>query len=186
MSYMMRDRPDGQFEIVLQKPILVGVFPERDTAERIVAFLQTNDVDLIEGEPASWSKAKRDVEEATKAETLEDIPETYPKQAEQPKVKAATPAVVAPKRPPAIRVEKTDLTFEQTEAAFARISNGEKIGDVAPDFGVTMGQLRGLWANHCRKLQLHLAEGGQIECINCKKAFTPSLSHPDTCARCSK
>lgn len=194
MSYMMRDRPDGQFEIVLEKPILLGIFPERDTAEQFMVFLQsTNDDDLVEEEASSFTRAAKDVKDA-QAEPLDEIVEAFastndtpisPKTWRGTKVQAL-PKVMDRPRPPAFRVEKTNLTSEQTDTAFSRISKGEKIADVAPDFGVTMGQLRGLWASHCRKLQKHLAEGGQIACLNCTKPFTPSISHPETCARCSK
>lgn len=185
MSYMMRDRPDGQFEIVLEKPILLGIFPERDTAEQFMVFLQsTGDDELIEEEASSFSRAARDVRDA-QDEALEETAEPVAPRKVETKLATVLPVVDRP-RPPAIRVEKSELTFEQREAAFARISKGEKLGDVALDFGVDMGRLRALWANHCRYLQQHLAEGGQIECSNCKKAFTPSISHPDTCARCSK
>ena len=84
------------------------------------------------------------------------------------------------------QLDTADLTPEQTQQAFARIQLGDKIHDVAKDFGLTMGQLRGKWANSKRQLQKHLAEGGQQPCSLCAHPFTPSISNPDTCARCSK
>lgn len=62
---------------------------------------------------------------------------------------------------------------------------GEPIASVAPDFGLSPAQLRGVWGHHCKVMQRHLAEGGQVACKLCTKPFTPSISHPETCARCS-
>jgi len=90
-----------------------------------------------------------------------------------------------PRQPPILTPTAPDLTDEQIATAFRRIAEGEKLVVVAPDFGLTMGQLRGMWANHKRQLQKHIAEGGQVPCALCTKLFTPSISHPDTCARCS-
>ncbi|WP_426037936.1 hypothetical protein [Cypionkella sp. TWP1-2-1b2] len=68
MSYMLRDRPDGQFEIVLSRPILVGIFPERDVASRVMFFLQEEEIDLTEDSTASFGQALRDAA-AAEAET---------------------------------------------------------------------------------------------------------------------
>jgi hypothetical protein len=88
-------------------------------------------------------------------------------------------------RMPVLQQPRADLTPEQLEAAFERIGMGEKVSAVAVSMGVNFGGLRAQWANHCRYLQKHLAEGGQIACGMCTRPFTPSISHPDTCARCS-
>jgi hypothetical protein len=48
-----------------------------------------------------------------------------------------------------------------------------------------MGQLRGIWAAHKSWMQKHIQEGGKIACSLCTRPFMPSISHPDTCARCS-
>lgn len=184
MSYMLRDRPDGQFEIVLSRPILVGIFPEKETASRVMFFLQEEETELVDDASASFGQALRDAAAAeadTQAALLDvvDVPEASPP--------ALLPVVVVkPKANPVALVPRVLLSDEQTEAAFARIIAGEKIGVVAPDFGLTMQQLRGLWANQCRKIQAHLAEGGQVPCKMCRTKFMPSLSHPDTCARCSR
>lgn len=82
-------------------------------------------------------------------------------------------------------VQPKDLTEAQIAEAYNRIALGEKIGVVAPDFGLSFGVLRAMWANHKRQLQKHLAEGGQEACIGCGKMFTPSITSPDKCARCS-
>jgi hypothetical protein len=78
------------------------------------------------------------------------------------------------------------MTDAQMEEAFTRIVGGEKLSVIAPSFGLSTGQLRSVWAQQCRALQQHLAEGGQIACKMCRTSFTPSISHPDTCARCSR
>lgn len=181
MSYMLRDRPDGQFEIVLTRPILVGIFPEKDVASRVMFFLQEDEIELIEDEPASFGQALRNTaaaEAATEA-ALQDVIETP--EASPPLT--LLPALVAKAAPPMVVSKR--LSEAELESAFARISSGEKLVVVAPDFGLSVGQLRSVWAQQCRAIQQHLAEGGQVPCKLCRKAFIPSISHPDTCARCS-
>lgn len=185
MSYMMRDRPDGQFEIVLTRPILVGIFPEREIASRVMLFLSEDEMEMTDDAPASFGQALRDAA-AAEADTqaalqaLIEAPQASPPLTHLPAVRAQ------PKARSVALVPRVVLTEAQQELAFARITAGEKIGAVAPDFGLSFQQLRGLWANQCRKIQAHLAEGGQVPCKMCSAKFIPSLSHPDTCARCSR
>ncbi len=77
------------------------------------------------------------------------------------------------------------LTEDQQAAGFRLLDEGEKFSAVAAKLGVTIPQLRGMWTGHKRRMQKHLAEGGQKACTMCKKPFIPSLSNPETCARCS-
>ncbi len=201
MTYMLRDRPDGQVEIILTKPILVGVFPERNVAQRVCSFLQDGEIDWSVEEPEGVAGGDAAEDIVIETEELVDPGEIRLRELVERSrnVPAPAPRVGAP-RPvrnlPAVVQEKpvapaflTDrpvtLTDEQQEVAFRRIGEGEKVSVVAAEMGVGMPQLRGLWANHKRRVQKHLAEGGQIACAMCKKLFTPSLSNPDTCARCS-
>lgn len=190
MSYMLRDRPDGQFEIVLSRPILVGIFPEKEVASRVMFFLQEEEVELPEQAAASFGQALRDAREAEDAvqTDLMDVVETTVTPPLPPKKSAvARPktALIKPKAAP-LMVVSHRLTEAQLEAAFDRIIAGEKLVTIAPDFDLSTGQLRSVWAQQCQKLQKHLAEGGQIACAMCKTQFTPSISNPDTCARCSR
>lgn len=191
MSYMLRDRPDGQVEIILTKPILIGIFPERDIAQRVCTFLQEDAVDWHAEEPAAVADDARaddmiDPEEAERAlRALVDKTRNPPPP--QPVRNLPVHVPERPKQPPILTpVAPVALTEDQKSAAFRRISEGEKIAVVAPDFGLTMHQLRGIWAAHKSWLQKHLAEGGQIACSLCTRPFVPSISHPDTCARCSR
>lgn len=54
MTFVLRDRPDGQVEIIVERPVLVGIFPERDTAEKVRAFLQA-DAEEPDEEPPLFS-----------------------------------------------------------------------------------------------------------------------------------
>lgn len=180
MTYMLRDRPDGQFEIVLTRSMLVGIFPEKQTASKVMFFLREEEIDLVEDAPATFGQASRDTAEAVDS-VLDTI--DMADHAKPAPIRPPVPAQI--KRTPPAAPIKAALTDEQAEVAFGRISAGEKLGVVAPEFGLTMNQLRGLWANHCRKLQQHLTTGGKVVCRMCGKDFMPSLSHPDTCARCS-
>lgn len=180
MTYMLRDRPDGQFEIVLTRSMLVGIFPEKQTASKVMFFLREEEIDLVEDAPASFGQASRDAAEAVDSvlDTIDmaDLAPVAP-------VLRKVPAQI--KRPPPAAIVKAALSDADADLAFGRIIAGEKLSMVAPDFGLTMNQLRGLWANHCRKQQSHLTTGGKVGCRMCGKEFMPSPSHPDTCARCS-
>ena len=192
MTFMLRDRPDGQVEIIIQRPILVGVFPERDMAERVCALLQADDPELPEDHPSGFATAAADVEETVRAFVAEQEDKTrnvlFPQYGESdiPKANLPVPVPEAPRAPAMLKVLTPHaLTEAQIDAAFSRIAGGEKLSDVARDIDLPMGQLRGMWANHKRQLQKHMADGGQQPCSLCEKPFTPSVSHPDTCARCS-
>jgi len=190
MSYMLRDRPDGQVEIILTKPILIGIFPERDVAQRVCTFLQEEAIDWHAEEPATVADdaAADDLTESVEAEqALRALVDKTRNAPPPPPVKNLPVHVPErPRQPPILTPAAPALTDEQKSAAFRRIVEGEKISAVAPDFGLTMHQLRGIWAAHKSWLQKHLAEGGQIACSLCTRPFVPSISHPDTCARCSR
>lgn len=190
MGYEIRDRQDGMFELDFAKPILVGIFPERDGAERYCAFLGDQEPELLPDAPASFGQALRDVAEA---EVQFDAAPAEEAPAEPVRKQRAVPRnlpTVLPEKPQAAAqiqlVEDASLTQDEAMRAFARIQQGEKIADVARDFRVNMLHLRSRWTLHKRYLQKHLAEGGQEKCTLCARPFTPSISHPDTCARCSK
>lgn len=202
MTYMLRERPDGHVEIIVHTPTIVGVFPDRGIAEKVRVWLQDDDAfGQVEDEPAGFATAAADVAQA-EAEALADIapidavpaflrdqrppPETLkPRQDRRKRVQM--PAEDEKLRPPAMLPVHvpSGLSEEQINTAFARLTAGEKIAVVAPDFALTFNQLRGMWANYKRRLQAHLAEGGQENCAGCGRRFTPSISSPDKCARCS-
>lgn len=191
MTIMLRDRPDGQVEVILNRPEVIGVMRNHDLAAQFVAFLTERDPELkLAGDAIPLPEGAESLEEiAAAADAADGVP---PKRAAKspmfPKTSKINllPAVVALPSPPARRVqERLQLTDEQREAAFGRLGGGEPISSVAPDFGLSPAQLRGAWGHHCKVLQRHLAEGGQVACKLCAKPFTPSISHPETCARCS-
>jgi hypothetical protein len=202
MTFMLRDRPDGQIEIVVNRPQVIGVFTDRDYAQKFFVFLQDEDAfGQVEDAPAGFATASADVKEAELGDIAEVAamdqrlpaflrpvaPPPSPKPRQDRLDAIQLPAVVEPpKRTALVAVEQPrHLTEEQLAQAFDRITMGEKLAVVAPDFGLTLNQLRGMWANHKRYLQKHLAEGGQIACALCTEPFTPSISSPDKCARCS-
>lgn len=193
MGYTLRNRPDGQVEILLSKPVLIGVFPERAMAVRVLELLEdqgdpsqpeaAGQPQLLPAQPVQPAPSVRTA--PTLITVTTEVPESTILRSYLPK---NLPAVVQERPSPPVfyKAQASGLSEAQKDAAFRRIADGEKIGQVAPDFGLTFYQLRGLWANHKRNLQSHMAEGGKIACANCQKPFTPSISHPDTCARCSQ
>jgi hypothetical protein len=193
MGYLLRDRSDGQVEIVLTRTVLVAIFPERDVAARVCAFLADDAVEPPTDAPAGFATAADDVAEAEALVDLTPPPEdsvivTPPRPARPKPAPVRNLPAVVPERPlaPAILTGRyTTLTDEAKSAAFRRIVEGEKIASIAPDFGLTTNQLRGIWGGHKSAMQHFYADGGQVACKLCTRAFTPSLSHPETCARCS-
>lgn len=189
MSYNLVDRPDGKVEIILTRQILVGIFPERHFAQRVRAFLSAEEPELPDDAPACFGAAQRDVDQA-ELDDLSDIDKTLPpvRLTSAAVVAAELPAVIDQPKTRTVRLSVTpnnQLTSEQIDSAFRLISEGRKISEVAAPLGLTMAQLRGMWANHKRQLQKHMAEGGRQKCAQCERQFTPSVSSPDLCARCS-
>lgn len=190
MTYQLRERPDGQIEIVVNRPTVIGVMTDHDMAKRFVAFLKEDEPELVEEEPPSFVRAAADVADAAAED--EGISAFRDPGAAAKGVGEAMlrhlPAVVDRPSPPA-RLPVTvpaELSEAEIEVALMRVAAGEKISDVAREVGMTMGSLRGRWAAHCRHLQSHIAEGGQENCVTCSKPFTPSITSPDKCARCAK
>lgn len=197
MTYQLRDRPDGQLEIVVLRAEIVGTFADRTIAAKVMTFLQEDDAfngaDAPAEEPPGLFGPKIEAEAATVVEELlEELPAPSrppPRLSRQtPAEPVSLPAVVAEKpRPPVqLRAEPPGLTDEEKDAAFQRLTTGAKLAEVAPEFGLTTAQLRGMWSGYRRRLQNHFAGGGQVRCRQCSRVFLPSLSHPDTCARCSR
>lgn len=182
MTYVLRDRPDGQIEIAVLRPVVVGVFPDADYAYKFVAFLKVEEPELVDDTSPEFDLPDDPDDDLT---VLIEVSEPIKKRVEAA-ISAAfpVPAALKPKAP-ALIPRAPSLSQEDRALAFSRIGDGEKIGTVAVDFGVTMFEMRGMWAQYRYKLQKELAEGGQQNCVLCTKKFTPSMSHPDRCARCS-
>lgn len=195
MTYMLRDRPDGMVEIVLSRPILIGIFPERDVAQRVCRFLQGEAIDwAVEESDDVTEDAAGDIEmldlvDAGEARLRDLIGRSRDVLSAPPAPSPVRnlPAVVQekPVAPAFLTSRPALLTEDQQATAFRRIEEGEKLSAVAMALGVGVPQLRGMWTGHKRRVQKHLAEGGQTACAICRKPFTPSLSNPETCARCS-
>jgi hypothetical protein len=186
MGFHLRDRDDGMVEIVFGEPILIGIFPDRDIAGRFRAFLEAGDPPLAED---------RETDNGPEEAALDAMLDKAETEAEAAAARAvAVPKLPAPKLPAVVRVPTTVLkkprpappSDEVKAAAFARFAAGEKLSKVAHDLGLGFFELRAQWANHRLQLQRHLTAGGPQPCALCHRPFTPSLSHPDTCARCSR
>ena len=126
MTIMMRDRLDGQVEVVLMRPEVIGVMRDHDLAAQFIAFLTERDPELkLAGDAVPLHS-----EAETLAETLEEIAAVAdaadgvaPKARVVKKVQL--PAVVALPSPPARRApERLKLTEEQRDAAFQRLGGG--------------------------------------------------------------
>lgn len=177
-TFSLEHRPDGSTVILLSRPVVIGTFPDADMARRVLNLLL-----LDEAAPGLAAAMETPVPVAVPPPPAAPVPQ--PVAPARPV--ANLPAVVSPRptAPARLASALALLTEDQKSAAFRRIADGEKLAAVAADIGVPMNQLRGSWAAHKSQMQRHYAEGGQIACKLCTKPFTPSLTHPDTCARCS-
>ncbi|MDO5648727.1 hypothetical protein [Paracoccus sp. (in: a-proteobacteria)] len=88
-----------------------------------------------------------------------------------------------PRQPPETTVQASD---DELQWAFARIESGDKIQDIAAEKGWNWRSLRASWSRECQRRQKDVAASGTVNCTLCDREFTPSLSNPDTCARCAK
>lgn len=196
-QFTIQDRADGHFEIMVSRQTLVGVFADRDVAEKVMVFLADDEPVEVPVAPAVHSRVGPEdlagpiddlasVEESTVSDRKRTHRDTRPKADGGIMSEFHAPTVVkhTPRPPVHCDLRLPKLTDAQKEEAFSRIRNGEKVSKVAPDFGVSMGQLRGMWAKECRDIQKHVAEGGQKSCSTCSTMFMPSQSSPDHCARC--
>lgn len=192
MEYVLRDRSDGTVDIVQMVPHFVGTFASRAVAERVRGLLGVVDLHretVAEIAPSVVPEAAFGIVETNvtfyKAASIPETPAPAPVPMDAAPAPVQLPALLDRPMPPAV-IEPPRLTDALREAAFHRLYAGEKLSAVAPDFGLTMSQLRGLWANHKRQMQAHIAEGGKQKCSLCRTPFVPSVSNPDTCARCSR
>lgn len=182
MTIMLRDRPDGQVEVVLNRPEVIGVMRDHDFAAQFVAFLTERDPELkLAGDVVPFTDDT--IEELVAVINASDGTEVA---RHLQAVSRQLPTVSAkPKLPARPKPLPMSLTESQREAAFDRIQEGEPLAAVAACYDVAPAQLRGAFGAYRKSLQRHLAEGGQVPCRLCQTSFIPSISHPETCARCS-
>lgn len=189
MSYYLRDRPDGQIEVLFFRPILVGLCKSWEDAEQVRVFLKDQPPELPDIRPPNFREAKADAAEAVAMDLSEILPEE-PKPVRKPATARTRnlPAVVSQPKA-AVQAKPTsprELSDEELQQAFSRIQHGESLREIARDCGVSPFQLSGLWDRQRRQMQTYMASTGQQPCRHCQRPFTPSISNPETCARCSK
>ena len=189
MSYYLRDRSDGQVEIVLHRTVQVGLYPNWSAAEESRTFLKDDQPELSDDSPACFARVNGNAEEAASfdpPDLLSEEPASVRKPARRRN--RSLPAVVSRPRAPIQTVVATppQLTGDLLQQALGRIQMGDSLRDIARDFGVSMFVLSAAWDRHKREMQVFMASAGQQPCAHCQRLFTPSISSPDTCARCSK
>jgi hypothetical protein len=128
MTITLRDRPDGQIEVLVQKPVVVCVLADRDLAERFVAFLTLED-DAAEED--SVRIAKGGVDEAAQELDLSQIAQEVAPVPSKPrsrrKQRAQLPAVIdKPKAPALLPVVRPALTDAQLDEAFGLLGGGRE------------------------------------------------------------
>ena len=189
MSYYLRDRSDGQVEIVLHRTVQVGLYPNWSAAEDARTFLKDDQPELPDDSPACFARINSDAGEAASFDPsglLSEDPAPVRKPARRRN--RNRPAVVSKPRAP---IQTTiaappRLAGDRLQQALSRVQMGDSLRDIAQDFGVSMFVLSSAWERHKREMQVFMASAGQQPCAHCQRLFTPSISNPDTCARCSK
>lgn len=163
---------NGEYGIFESQPVLIGVFPDRANAERVLQLLAAG---------------------ADEAKTLAPTTPAAPKPDTKPHAPKAPAATLAPK-PASSGAALETWTEDELETAIARLVAGEKLKDVAADMGKNWVSLRSKWANAKRHgavagktsapPQTQPAEEDMEECRLCGKAFRPSLERMDLCKAC--
>lgn len=103
-----------------------------------------------------------------------------------PKVEPAATLPALAEKPRQAVTMCADLPAEVMAPAFERLERGERLQAVAADLGVPWPSLRGAYAGYKSRRQREIARGGMSTCSLCSKEFMPSVTSPDTCARCTK
>lgn len=193
MTYTVLARLDGEFDLVLMKPVRIGTFPDQIRALRVAALLNDDD---LPPEPVPEVIAVAVAAPAPRA-----VPATAPFPPVPPHVAKAVapvadalPALLPPPAPVSVAAVPGKLTADQKAEAFALLEAGAALGDVALRFGVSFNHLCAVWAGRPkpvtapgtalvakgRPTALALVAQEQAPCRLCREPFT------DTCARCSR
>lgn len=154
----INDLGDGRFELVETRIIRLGVLTNRRVAERFADFLDQMDEHEREQLVAFTDGVPGEDLEAP----ADDCELARPS---QDLASAAEPLMAE---------------------AYARLEDGEKLGLVADDLGISMPKLRGSWARHIRVKGTMTGSAEAISCATCGRSFRPGSSGTDTCARCSR
>ena len=122
------------------------------------------------------AQAERDSAVSSAVEVGENAPEGPPA--------AHVPALV--EKPRQAVTMCADLPTEVMAPAFERLERGERLQAVAADLGVPWPSLRGAYAGYKSRRQREISRAGMSTCSLCSKEFMPSVTSPDTCARCTR
>lgn len=194
MSYSLRDLPDGRVEMVLSQPVLIAIFPERRVAQRICTALDRDQAAAPASEASRQLEAPAKDEAMSSPKTLQQFRDLI----ESSRVQDAPTTMFRSVRnltdatqdaggdAQILTLHPRDLPDAQRERAFRRLACGEALSSVARDLRLRRDVLRVAWEAHKRSEQRLLAAQGQRECEACRRAFTPSLTRPSLCARCSQ
>ena len=183
----LRETAEGLIEIIETRPTVLGVFERRDVAEGFMAWYQAQSEEPPK--PAS-RRAKAAARALPPPRSEAATPVAPPRRAEKAApdggIMSELPMVVSQPAPPARRPSNPPLNDRERTEALDRLTAGETLMTVSKSMGLPWTQLRSVWATHKQRLQRYLAEGGSEECSVCARPFIPSVSQPQTCARCSR
>lgn len=180
MTYQINARDDGQYDLVVMRPTIVGTLASKRMAERFASWLETMDEEELEQLSAFQADEPMPAPDAPAlvAET-DDSPAEQAGlpvlETQQPDPRPSAPADAAPDRIPSTEV---------LHAAFARIASGENLTTVADDIGMSMFKLRSRYARHRRDTPAQSDD--KVDCVTCGRPHKPSAAGDGLCARCAR
>lgn len=184
VQYTLRELADGQAEVVEVREAVIGTFVQVDHARQFCEMLNHLTAPKP-ARPAPEPAAAYPRTEKRQAERDERTDATNA-EAPMPPAPAPVPSAVAVEKPAAPVKMCADLGEEVMNPAFERLERGEKLQAVAADLSVPWPSLRGAYAGYKGRRQREIARGGMATCSLCSKEFMPSVTSPDTCARCTR
>ena len=158
-------------------PAASAFVPEPMTIRRLSVPVLVAEQQEVPVRPAQRRQAGRD--KAVPPVVVDDgegAPENLP----------AAPARAVVERPRQAVTMCAHLPEEVMAPAFERLERGERLQVVASELGVPWPSLRGAYAGYKGRRQREIARGGMSSCSLCSREFMPSVTSPDTCARCAK
>lgn len=164
-EYVMRNTGDA-IEVVQLRPVVIGRFETEEYAMVFLSSLNGSSAPTVQARPAKPAPKV--------AETAPAKP-----QAPKPPKTEASEAEVA---------NDTPWTDDELDEALLRLLNGEKIRDVARDFGKSWTALRSKWASSKSELMAVKSPDtpdSTAECKMCGRTFKQNRDNLDLCARCN-
>lgn len=178
MQFNIIENEDGTFALQKFEPVLVGTFPDRGVAQKVLDFLVEEAMDELsemtpkiigfDGTTKPSERARRDAATAEAVQPDGAEPET------EPTAEGPGPDY------------QEDWTDAEVTSAFAELEQGHPLKIVAEQYGKNWRVLRAKWAAEKKRRAADAApdEDDREECRLCGRPFRPTPERMDICSRC--